>query len=136
MSGCLSLMVANTQGIGAQLTNQNVNSSGSLSRTAGYRLNTSGIVESLVQAAYTTLETWLLLGASSAYECRATLNSGALSSGTTGSWLALSSSREWTCVDSIVDGSPAQANLTMEIRNASTLVVQDSATITLYAERS
>lgn len=136
MSGVLTAMTANAQGIGAQLTDQNVSSTGALSRTAGYRLNTSGIAESLIQAAYTTLETWLLIGASSAYECRATLNSGTLSSGTTGSWLALSSSREWTCVDSISDASPVEANLTIEIRNASTLVVQDSATVTLYAERS
>ena len=64
--------------------------------TAGYRLNTSGIVESQATAVYTTLETWLVLGSASAYEARATVTAGALSSGTAGSWLSLGTSREWT----------------------------------------
>ncbi len=104
--------------------------------TAGYRLNTSGIAEKLENLSYTTLETWLVLGAAASYEARATLNSGTLTSGTTGSWLALSSSREWTVDDSVSDASPVEATITVEIRNAATLVVVDSAVIDLSAERS
>lgn len=100
---------------------------------AGYRLNTSGIAEKLVRITYTTLETWLAFGSASNYECRATLDSGALTSGTTGSWLALSSSREWKVERGAAGNS--SATITVEIRNASTLVVIDSATITLEAER-
>lgn len=58
-----------------------------------------------------------------AYECRATLNSGTLSSGTTGSWLALTSTRTWTCANT------ASANLTIEIRDASTTVVATGTVI-------
>lgn len=104
--------------------------------TAGYRLNTSGIAEKLENAAYTTLETWLVMGSSGSYEARATLNSGSLTSGTTGSWLALSSSREWTVTDSVFDLNPVEAEILVEIRNATTLAVIDSATVTLSAERT
>lgn len=80
-------IVLNNQAIG--------HSTGIGGATAGYRLNTSGIAEKLVGASYSTLETWLSAWASSAYECRATVTFGTLTSGTAGSWLALSSSREW-----------------------------------------
>ena len=58
-----------------------------------------------------------------AYECRATLNSGTLLTGTTGSWLALTSTRTWTCANT------ASANLTIEIRDASTTVVATGTVI-------
>lgn len=78
------------------LSNQAIgHSTGIGGATAGYRLNASGIVEKLVGASYSTLETWLSAGAASGYECRATVTFGTLTSGTAGSWLALSSSREW-----------------------------------------
>ena len=64
-----------------------VNSVGVGNPITGYRLNTSGIVESLKNTTYATLATWLTVGTASNYECRATLNSGTLTSGTTGSWL-------------------------------------------------
>lgn len=104
--------------------------------TAGYRLNTSGVAEELVNAAYTTLETWLVMGSSASYEARATLNSGSLASGTTGTWLALSSSREWKVTDSVFDLNPVEAEILVEIRNATTLAVIDSATVALSAERT
>lgn len=79
------------------LSSQSISqSTGVGTAVAGYRLNTSGIAEKLVGASYSTLETWLSAGASSAYECRATVTIGTLTSGTTGSWLTLSSSREWS----------------------------------------
>lgn len=118
------------------ITDQSVSATRlSATSTAGYRLNTSGIVEKLENAAYATLETWLVMGSSSSYEARATLNSGSLASGTTGSWLALSSSREWTVQDAVFDPSPVEAVILVEIRNATTLAVIDSATVTLSAER-
>lgn len=76
------------------------------------------------------------MGSSGSYEARATLNSGSLTSGTTGSWLALSSSREWTVTDSVFDLNPVEAEILVEIRNATTLAVIDSATVTLSAERT
>ena len=104
--------------------------------TAGYRLNSSGIAESQVNATYSTLETWLLSGSASDYEVRATLSSGTLSSGTTGTWENLGTSRSWTVDDSIVDATISGAVIVVEIRDATTLLLLDTATITLQAERA
>lgn len=71
--------------------------------------------------------------AGAAYEVRATVNSGSLTSGTTGSWLALDTSRTWSCVRSSSAGSEA-ANVTLEIRRASTGAVLDSADYDISAE--
>ena len=107
----------------------------SAASTAGYRLNSSGIAESLSNLTYATLETWLLSGVASDYEVRATLSSGTLSSGTTGTWQNLGTSRSWTVVDSAFDASVTEAVIVVEIRDATTLLVLDTATITLQAER-
>jgi hypothetical protein len=48
------------------------------------------------------------------YEARATLTSGALSSGTTGSWLNLGTPRSWVC--SVPGEGSQSATLTIEIR--------------------
>ena len=63
--------------------------------TCGYRLSASGVAYFRSDVSYSTLETWLATGSAASYEARATVNTGSLTSGTTGSWLALSSSREW-----------------------------------------
>lgn len=70
---------------------------------------------------------WLVRGAASDFQVRATLNSGALDAGSsaTGAWLALTSARTWL-LD--FDGS---AELTIEIRDAASLDVLDSATVSL-----
>ena len=101
--------------------------------TTGYRLNSSGIVESRAVTTYATLETWLTAGTASNYEVRATVTSGTLSSGTTGSWLNLGTAREWTVARATV--GTKQAIFTVEIRNATTLAVVDAAQVTLEAER-
>lgn len=103
--------------------------------TAGYRLNSSGIAESLSNLAYTTLETWLLSGAASDYEVRVTLSLGTLSSGTTGTWQNLGTSRSWTVVAGNSYPEIAEAEIVVEIRDATTLMILDTATITLQAER-
>ena len=100
---------------------------------SGYRLNTSGIAEERDGASYSTLETWLSAGSSSGYECRATVTFGTLTSGTTGTWLALSTSREWYVEQGSVGTNTCE--FTVEIRNATTLAVVDSAAITLEADR-
>lgn len=70
---------------------------------------------------------WLVSGSASSYDVRATLNSGSLTAGSaaTGSWLNLGTSRVWF-LD--FDGN---AGLTIEIRNATTLAVLDTANVTL-----
>jgi hypothetical protein len=67
------------------------------------------------------------------YECRATVTSGSLSSGTAGSWLALTSSRSWT-KQQVINGT-SSCVFTLEIRRASDGEVLDTATITLTATR-
>lgn len=105
---------------------------------AGYRLHSDGTIDG---TAGTTLNwaldrgLWLLSGINSNYEARATLNTGALDAGSsvTGSWLVLSTTRSWWC--QITAGlNVQQANLTVEIRDAVSLAVLDTATIVLYAE--
>lgn len=71
--------------------------------------------------------------AGSGYEVKATVTSGSLTTGTTGSWLALSSNRTWTVTDSTQDDGAEQATMTLEIRAVGTTAVLDTATITFYA---
>ena len=83
------------------------------------------------------LESWLLGGGTASnYEVRATVSSGTLSSGTTGSWLSCGTTRTWSISNSARDNSTVTSVLTIQIRLASTGVVQDSATVTLSAESS
>jgi len=104
------------------------------SATAGYRLNSSGVAESLEGVAYATVGQWIAIGTSDDFECRATITGGALSSGTTGAWLSLTSSREWKVTKT--SSGVATADLTIEIRRASTGVVRATASITLEAEHA
>lgn len=67
------------------------------------------------------------------FEARLTVNSGSVSSGTTGAWLALSSNRGWTQSRPTV--GLQTANVTLEIRKASSGTVLASKTFTFEAER-
>ena len=101
------------------------------SGNAGYSLLSSGQAQRANGTSGTTNITgeWKTGGgAGGDYEARATLNSGALASGSsaTGTWLSLASGRTWFC-----DSVNTAANLTVEIRNATTLTVLDSANIDL-----
>ena len=118
------------------ITDQNVNRIASTALTATYTVNTSGIVQKTEGGSTTTLETWLQVGASSAYEVRATLLSGDTPTGSAlASWLALSTTRAWTLTDAVNDGIALTCTLTIEIRDVATGVVQDSCTVTITSER-
>lgn len=117
-----------------QISDQSISSEQIITATAGYRLTAAGAAQQRVQNTYTALETWLLAGTSADYEVRATLQSGTLTNGTLNTWQALSSDREWYCVDGSGDESPVVANLLIEIRLTSGTVL-DSATIILSANR-
>jgi hypothetical protein len=101
------------------------------SATASYQLTNSGTVKNQDG---TTLESWLLSGSASAYEVNATLVSGALTTGTTGSWLNLGTTQTWSIINSARDNSVKTASLTVQIRDVATQTVQASANITLSAE--
>lgn len=100
--------------------------------TASYVVANNGTVQNHAAA---VLETWLNGSGGSVgnYEVRATVTSGSVTSGTTGSWLSCSTSRTWSVLNSAADNSTLTAVMTVEIRLASSGVVQDSATITLEA---
>lgn len=101
---------------------------------ANYRLNSNGAIEMYREqdGIYSSIGTWLVIGANSDYEARATVLSGSLSSGTTGSWLALSTTREWARARTTV--GTASCSFTLEIRKVSDGQIVDTATITLDAE--
>lgn len=115
------------------ITDRTVSKSSHGTTTAGYSIVNDGLAKN---ADGTVLEAWLngTGGSVSNYEVRATVTYGALSSGTSGSWLACSSTRSWTLSNSAADNSTVTAVMLVEIRLASSGVVQDSATITLNAE--
>ena len=98
--------------------------------TASFTLNTSGLYSSVGNQASVS-GVWKQGPESSNYEVRATVISGS-PSGTTGSWLSLSSSRTWSVSDSTGSG-PITASLTIEIRDASTLTVYTTSTLSLSA---
>ena len=106
-------------------------------QTATYTLESDGdvIIATTVDGSLDAGD-WISPKASapSDYEVQATLVSGTLSTGTTGSWLALSSNRSWT-LQRVTVGVATQVTLTIEIRKGSGAVLA-SATVTLDAERT
>ena len=80
-----------------------------------------------------SLGNWIdpLSSAPGTYEIKATLNSGSLSSGTTGTWLALTSDRSWSVSRSTT--GTTTANLTIEIRDNGGPTL-DSGTVIISAE--
>lgn len=68
------------------------------------------------------------------YECLATVTSGSLTSGTAGSWLALTSARRWTKVRTNDAAGTDSCAFTLAIRQIGTANNLASATITLDAE--
>jgi hypothetical protein len=104
---------------------------------AGYRLNSAGTVhkaEGSTLSFGASLSTWLLGGAASDYEVRATVNSGSLSTGTAATWQALSTTREWSRSRSVNTAGVDTVNLTIEIRLASSGTVIATCTVVLTAE--
>jgi hypothetical protein len=94
---------------------------------ANYVLNASGAGS----GSGVTGWTWLLSGTAAAYEVFATLTSGTLSSGTTGSWLPLNVTRSWSRTRTGIGVSSAQVAL--QIRRVSDGLVLDNAQIVLNA---
>jgi hypothetical protein len=113
-----------------------ISSTGGGSQTATYTLESDGdIVRFTTPLGSGDIGDWISpkSAAPSNYEVRATLNSGSLTSGTTDSWLALTSNRSWS-LTRVVVGAADQVDLTIEIRKGSGAVLA-TATVTLDAER-
>lgn len=104
--------------------------------TAQYALTSAGGVQG-TQGTDTVvpISTWLAPQVNMAnYECRMTTVSGTVDSGTVGSWVSLASTQTWVKSRSSGGGAGTSSYTgTLEIRLASTGVVQDTATITISA---
>ena len=136
----MSILLAAFGAIGGDrisLSGVSVSSVGAGTQTATYTLESDGDVMSATTGGGSVDQgDWISPKASapSDYEVQATLVSGTLSTGTTGSWLALSSNRSWT-LQRVTVGVATQVTLTIEIRKGSGAVLA-SATVTLDAERT
>jgi hypothetical protein len=136
----MSILLAAFGAIGGDrisLSGVSVYSAGAGTQTATYTLESDGdVVTATTGGGSVDAGDWIVPKASapSDYEVRATLVSGTLSTGTTGSWLALSSNRSWT-LTRVVVGVADQVELTIEIRKGSGATLA-SATVTLDAERT
>jgi hypothetical protein len=98
------------------------------SATAYYELQNDGDVMTSSGAG----SDWLIGSVTgSDYECRATIVSGTLSTGTTGSWLALSSHRSWTVTRSSLGSKSCTFDLEIGLVGTSTAL--DTARIFLTA---
>lgn len=105
----------------------------------GYRLTSGGEEQSKegISASYSKIRDYIDYGVASDFECRLTVNSGTAPSGDlTGTWLACSTTRTWTLTDTSSGGGPITNNCTIEIRDAVTEDLLDSATVTMSVEES
>jgi hypothetical protein len=137
MTGIMQAIIGSLGGDQITLFGVAVSSIGLGSQTATYTLESDGdIVRATTPLGSADIGDWIIPKASApgTYEVRATLNSGTLTSGTTESWLALTSNRSWTLTRIIV-GAADTVDLTIEIRRGSGSVLA-SATVTLDAERT
>jgi hypothetical protein len=120
-----------------QLSNQNVSalSADPTDATAAFSLENDGDVSKTENGVVTDLGDWMVPkvpGFISFYECMATLNSGSLSGGTTGSWLGLGTTRSWTRSQTSVGAS--SANITVDIRRVGTTQILATCVVLLDAE--
>ena len=119
------------------ISNQTISDLDASAAYAYYFLTAGGQVEQSTQAGGTgptNLEQWCTpTSAVALFEARVTVTSGGLSGGSgTGTWLALSSTRNWY-VEEFTSGNTNNCTFTVEIRNASSGTVLDTATIDLSA---
>ena len=138
MSG-VGMMLLGAGGAKVTLTDLSVNAILTASpATAGYRLNTNGKVYSLENATYFEYENWVVPNsAASGFEALATIVSGTLTAGSsaTGSWLALSSTREWF-ITTLNPPYTKTTSLTVQIRQIGTATTLATSNVTLSADGS
>lgn len=128
------------QGSPVRLTNRtvfasNTGSSGPLSATATFTLNSSGAL--VLSPGGTISGEWLLFGSASSYDVRVTMASGTNWAGPAlSTWLDLATTRSWslTATRTPVGVTTVTGTATVEIRRKSDSVVIATATVTLTAE--
>lgn len=101
--------------------------------SVSFQLNSTGLYAGIEQSVANYNGSWVNPNANaSLYECFATLNSGALTTGTTGAWLPLNVNQSWSRDRTAVGISAA--NITIQIRLIATGFVAATGTIDLNAE--
>jgi hypothetical protein len=104
------------------------------SAIAGYRLNTNGQEQSREGGGYVAFNNWLLFGSPFEFDCRFTVNSGDTPTGSSvNTWLNLANLQFWELATS---GVLKTTDGTIEVRDAGTLAVLDTASVNLRAEIS
>lgn len=137
MSGALFAAVAGGyNSVRVVVTDQGLVASSAGTATAAYRLGSDGFVYQVINGgAPSQLEQWCTPAAAAGnYEARVTVTVGSLTSGTTGTWLALTSTRDWARQET-TPGNTSNCTFTVEIRPAGGGSTLDSATINLEASR-
>lgn len=128
------LATLNSSSESVALSNATIAATGGGSQTASYTLESDGdIIHTTTLFGAIDAGDWITpkTAAPSDYEVRATIVSGTLSSGTAGSWLALTSNHTWT--KSMPIAGSSECVLTIEIRKGAGSVLS-TATITLTAQ--
>lgn len=132
MSGALSAL-AGAGGFAVSVTDRTISNSGdgSGSITASLVVGSNGKIR---DGFGNVLEQWLLSGAALSYEVRAggaggTVTGDALTTGTLGTWLPLTADQTWT--RNCGSNFDKMSIFLIEIRDAATMTIRDSATITL-----
>lgn len=113
------------------------NTTSPVQASASYELTNAGDINRITTLGGTVdIGDWVTpkAAAGAAYECRATVTAGALSSGTTGTWLNLATTRTWTVNEN--GGSSSSATLTIDIGRAGLNTAIVSATIVLNANQA
>ena len=99
----------------------------------GYQINADGFEKSYegIGGAYGNIDYWLLSGAAADYDCMLEVTGDPVSGSASGTWLTCGSSQAWTITDTGVAGPALTNTCTISIRDATTLVVLASATVTM-----
>jgi hypothetical protein len=103
----------------------------------GYQITSGGKEQegfgTATSISYSDTGDWVIPnGNASLYEVRATVNSGAVSSGTTGTWLSLGTTRTWTLTRDTAGIS--SVNLTIDIRLIGGTAILATAPVNLSIE--
>lgn len=124
------------------ITDQGIDSVDAVAPDARYELQSSGQARTYTNiSGYQNISgEWKISGTGSNYEVRATVSATSDSNGeftgTLNTWQDLGTTREWQKTNSSGAGGLQYTTLLIEIRDAATLVVLDSASIDLRPDRS
>lgn len=117
------------------LNNASIDSNGSGSPSAAWRIDSDGSVYYGVDGVFTAQNVWTS-DAVANYEVRATKTAGSNPTGSSlATWLSCSSDRDWTVTDTTANGAPVYSYLTIEVRDAATLEVKASCDVQIIAEK-